>query len=156
MVHLLLVIGSALIFLAVLRVYPYCRARRWRPVCATIVAVSQAWADVPMRFMSLRYYYPLVEYAYEVDGAMYASTRVSFEKENVWQPAVDDWGGRNPRDEFFWSEWAEGSVIDVYVRPGSPRESVIVRDLSKKRRSHHMAILLAGVLVITLWALLVY
>jgi len=109
-----------------------------------------------MRFMSLRYYYPVVSYTYEVDGAMYASMRVCFEKENVWRPAVDDWGGRNQMDGFFWSEWAEGSVIDVYVRPGSPRESVIVRDLSRKRRSHHLAILLAGVLVITLWAFLVY
>jgi hypothetical protein len=155
MVHILLLLGLPLLVAAIKGLYPYLLARRWRPASAKVISISEGWVDVPMRFKPLRHYYPKVKYEYAINGMVFQSNRASFEKENIWQPEVDSWGVPNKKDKFFWANWGNGTVIGIYVKPGNPHESVIVRDLNRKRRSHHLATMSGGVLIASLWGLLI-
>ncbi len=156
MAHILLLLGLGLIVVSLKGMYPYFLAKGWRQASAKVVSISETWAYVPLRFWSLRHYFPKIEYEYEISGRVFRSHRVSFERENIWQPEVDTWGDPNRKNEFFWSNWANGTVIGIYVEPDTPSESVIVRDLNKKRRSHHLAIASGGALITLLWGMLVY
>ncbi len=156
MVHILSLLGLGLIVVSLKGMYPYFLAKGWWQASAKVVSISEAWADVPMRFGSLRYYFPRIEYEYEINGRVFRSHRVSFEEENIWQPEVNTWGDPNKKNAFFWSKWGNGTVIGIYVKPDTPSESVIVRDLNKKRRSHHIAIISGGMLITLLWGMLVY
>ncbi len=156
MVHILFVLGLALVGFASRRTLPYLLARRWLPARATVISISETWVDVPMRYKPLKYYFPKIVFEYEIYGRTFRSNRTSFEKENIWQPEVDLCGVPNAKDEFFWAKWIKGTPINVYVNPGNLSESVIVRDLNRKRRSHHLAVMVSGIIVVFLWAVLVY
>ena len=154
MIHILLALGIGLAALGISKMLPYWRARNWQPWTARIISISEAWSDVSMRYWMLKYYFPKIEYDYEFNGAIYKSEKVSFEKQNIWQPEVDAWGVHTDKGKYLWAPWKNESTIAIYVNPDNPTQSVIVKDLDRKRRSHHLAFTVGGLVVIVVWALL--
>lgn len=154
MVHLPLVIAFVLIALGIGRMIPYLRARNWVPSTGTVVSNSEIWSVVVLRFLRIKYYFPRIEYEYQFKGRSYISNRVSFEKQNVWIPEVDSWGTPIGNSQRFWASWSEGTTIPIYIDPNNPSESVVIKNLDKKRRSHHLALITGGFLVLLIWAFL--
>lgn len=155
MTHLVLILGVALVGLGVARMYPYLRSRNWVAGTARVVSISELCAQVRLTYnVRIKYYFPKVEYEYKSEGSQLKSNRVSFEKQNVWVPEVDSWGSPADKTRVLWANWSKDSTIPIYINPNNPKESVIVRDLSKKRRSHHLAFITGGILLLLAWAVL--
>lgn len=153
--HILLLIAAALIAWGWRGIRPYIRARRWIPVQANLTSVSSAFRRVVVGDggVTIRYYFPEVRYAYQFKDRAYAGDRVSFELENIWESERDGWG-RPRKMDWHWMSWSAGAPIEIFLNPAAPSEAAIVRDLSRARRSHHLAIVSGGVLVGGIWALL--
>ncbi|QKT03576.1 DUF3592 domain-containing protein [Ectothiorhodospiraceae bacterium 2226] len=139
--HLALVLALGLVGWGARGLYPYFRARRWPQTVATLERLEETWVTIPTGGSYVpRYFYPLAEYRYTVGDTPYASTRVSFERENLWR------GETEPRD---WQRW--GTTIPIYYDPAQPGSAVICRTLSKRRRAHHVSVIAAGFVCLALW-----
>ena len=81
----------------------------------------------------------------------YNSNKVSFELENMWVPKVDNWGSETASIDRFWSDWAIGNTIPVFIDPNDFKSSVVVNKVSSKRLSHYLALLVTGTILIVIW-----
>ena len=154
-VHLLLLIALVFIYLGSSRIITYIRARNWVSNTATVASISEGQSLVVLRYQKIKFYFPLIEYIYQYGGNSYSSNRVSFEKQNIWIPEVDIWGMPLDNSKKFWKDWSKDSIILIYVNPKNPAQSVIIKNLNKKRSSHHFALIIAGLLVLLIWAFFV-
>jgi len=102
------------------------------------------------------YLYPAVEYEYEVDGTVYKNDVVAFEKENIWVLDGYGWDGKLLQSKAKWSQWKVGMELPVFIDPENKEEAVLIVEISKRRRSHHLAFILAGVMLSALWLMFVY
>lgn len=155
MTHLVLILGVALIALGAGRMIPYLRARNWVSGTARVLSIVELWSEVWLTYnVRMKYYFPQIQYEYQSQVGAHKSNRVSFEKQNVWVPEVDGWGNPTDKTKNFWAGWSKDSTIPIYVNPSNPMESVIIRALNKKRRSHHLAFIAGGTILILVWVLL--
>jgi len=152
---IVLIIALILMAFGLNGIIPYHVAKRWIKVKGTIEVIKEHVEEVwDQQYSATSYYYPLVKYIYNYDGNNYKNDRVSFEKQNIWTDGINLWGDKLPESDKPWHEWVEGKEIDVYINPKTPQESVLIPFLAKKRRSHHLALILSGVIVFVLWMLL--
>ena len=153
----ILLIALILIILGAGNILPYWLVRKWQRHEAVITIITEAIEKVPESQYSLKnYYYPLINYHYQYNGQDYDSDKVSFEIENIWLPECNAWGDKLDEKEKFWHGWTQGTIIPIYINTAVPSESVVINRLSKKRRSHHYAVISAGVAILILWAVLRY
>ena len=134
-------IGAGFVLWGLKGLRPYRQARRWVRAEAVIAEIQEAAREITIKYGTIRYLYPLVRYEYEVDGQKYVGTAASFENENIWVP--DD-----AQPDPIWRHWAAGSPITIFHDPGAPGRSVVFPALGGKRRSHHLAIVAAGCLIV--------
>lgn len=155
MTYLVLILGVALIALGVGRLLPYFRARSWLPGTARVLSIAELWSEVALAYnQRMKFHFPNIQYEYQYQGETHKSNRVSFETQNIWEPEVDGWGNPTNKTKRFWASWSNGSTIPIYINPNDPRESVIIRAPNRKRRSHHLAVIAGGTIVLLLWILL--
>ncbi len=155
MTNLVLILGVALIALGVGRMIPYLRARNWVSETARVLSITELGSEVWLTYnMRMKYCFPQIQYEYLSQGGAHKSNRVSFEKQNIWVPEVDGWGNPTDKTKRFWAGWSKDSNIPIYINPNNPRESVIIRVLSKRRRSHHLAFIAGGIFILFVWVLL--
>jgi len=153
--HVLLLIALVLSFTGAGALLEYRRQALWKRTNARVDSIREDEQDVAMGKTScLTYYFPKIEYAYVIDGTAYKGTRVSYEKENVWINEADDWGVPIPEQRWWWRSIQAGDEIPAYVNPRKPHEAVLINRLSKHRRSHHLALLVSGILLALIWLLL--
>lgn len=149
--HLLFILGGALIFLGANPLIKYKGQAKWVEKKGIIKSIREHEEEVSYRFIRVKYYYPAVEYEYMAKGAMHLGKTVSFEKENVWVCEVDNWGVPIPKEKRWWSSLKPGDEISVYVNPQDECMSVLIKDVTKLRRSHHLAVLASGIIISLIW-----
>ncbi|HKJ62761.1 MAG TPA: DUF3592 domain-containing protein [Hyphomicrobiales bacterium] len=154
-IHLALLIAFALMFYGYRGVLPYERAKDWVKGTAILLEYKEMSEVIPGDESRTEYFFPLVWYEYRFNGEKHTGSQVSFEKENVWTANQTYWGGAQPESYKPWHAWEVGRIMDVYINPKKPEESVLMPTLSKARKSHHLAVTTAGAFVFILWILLV-
>ncbi|MEW8507746.1 MAG: DUF3592 domain-containing protein [Candidatus Thiodiazotropha sp.] len=154
--HALLVIASILMIIGGGSLFKYRSLGSWIEGSAKLVAIEEREEEVAVsQYSILKYHYPLIEYEYSADGRHYGGNTVSLEKENVWVPEVNNWGDPTPEEDRWWRGLKPGDDIPVYINPRNRGESVLVKGSSTSRRSHHLALLLGGLLIALIWLMVV-
>ena len=111
--------------------------------CEEEVAISE--------YTRIKYFYPVVEYEYTINGNKHIGNTVSFEKENVWVPEVDSWGNPTPSELKWWLSMKAGDELPVYVNPKNENQAVLVKSVAKSRWSHCLVLLLVGGIIGLIW-----
>jgi hypothetical protein len=151
----LLVVGLVLLLFGASKVRQFNAAAKWVPHTATVLSVSERYEDVPEKYGHTRYAFPEVEYKYEYAGKPYQSTMVSFEKQSVWIPVPVNREMKNAERNVFWKNWGAGSEINIYIDPNDRSQSVIINKPTSRRRSHHLALIVSGVILVAIGLLLI-
>ena len=153
--YLVLAMGGVLVARGIVPLRRYRALESWAQRTAVVKRIEEREEVVPLSESTQnKYFYPAVEYEYLANGQRHAAQTVSLEKENVWVPEVDRWGNPTPPSARWWLTLAPGSELPVFVNPLNEREAVLVRMLDRRRRSHHLALVVAGMILIALWPLL--
>jgi len=153
--HILLLASALLIALSFGYLLKYKQTESWVESSATIVSVEERKETKDGNLGEGRiYYYPMIKYEYSVNGSRHIGESVSLEKKNVWVPETNSWLDPTPIEKRWWLKLKPGEKITVYTNPREHNESVLIRGLSKSRRSHHYAVLVSAVLLAFLWLIL--
>ena len=145
---LLILIGFMLILWAIVHTRPYRVAKKWKQVDGVVLSSSIERHLEPAVYANLLFLHPHVKYKYEVDGAQYVGEKVSLEKRNELIP------GDNT--DSYWDKWGPGENVVVYFNPLAPSESVLIPYLQSWRKSHYIALIVAGVLLMVVGFLVVF
>ena len=139
--YILLLIGLALILWCALKTRVYLRARKWHKTQGVLLNVSEGeFKEFNELSPPTFFKYPKAKYEYTVVDQAHLNDKVTFEIRNYFKY-------ENAGDEF-WNNWKEGETIDIFYNPSNPTESVIIPYMSKKRRSHYLALFFSGLLLI--------
>lgn len=152
--HLILVLSFGLALYVYKKTKGYFKARSWVLGSAKIISFKETEDFVPAALTLSKYYFPEIEYEYQYKDNTFISNNVSFEKQNIWEPDFDYWGMEIDKSSYFWSAWKEGCAIEVYINPTNPSESVVIRKINGKRKSHYLALSFASFLIFLAWVLL--
>lgn len=151
--HAILFIAIFLVSFGFIGIAPYLEAKNWLKSTAKILHIKEDFKNVmKSQYSETRYYYPVVLYTYTFEGKEYTNSLVSFEIQNIWSTGYNNWGDMLPDDNRIWHSWEPGTVLDVYIKPRNPAISVLLPVISNKRKSHHLALVAAGILVFLFWA----
>jgi hypothetical protein len=153
--HLLLVISAALVLIGLGSLLKYKGQANWIEGKAKIKNINECEEVAISEYSRLKYYYPEIEYEYVVNDATHMGRIVSFEKENVWVPEVNIWGDPTPEEKRWWLSLKPEDELPVYINPRNESEAVLINDVVKERHSHHLALMVSGVLVALIWLFLV-
>ena len=154
--HLLLLISAALVLMGLGSLLRYKEQANWIEEKAKIKNINECEEEVAIsEYSRLKYYYPEIEYQYVAKGTTHSGKTVSFEKENVWVPEVNNWGDPTPEEKRWWLSLKPDDELSVYINPSNESEAVLIRDVDKTRRSHHLALIVSGLLVGLIWLFLV-
>lgn len=153
--YLVLAMGGVLVARGFIPLRRYRALEGWAQCTAVVKRIEEREEVMPLSESTRnKYFYPAVEYEYLANGQRHFAHTVSLDKENVWVPEVDQWGNPTPLSARWWLSLAPGSELPVFVNPRDEREAVLVRTLDRRRRSHHLALVVAGIILIALWPLL--
>ena len=150
--HLLLVVASGLFFSGLSALIKYKSYSGWVEKLATLIKIEEGEEEIAIsEYTRIKYYYPIAEYEYAMDGVKHIGNVVSFEKENVWVPEVDKWGTHTPQKLRWWLSLKAGDKVPVFVNPKNSRQSVLIKTVAKERRSHYIALLFGGIVICLIW-----
>lgn len=153
--HLLLVISVALILIGLRPLLKYKEQEYWTENSAEVKSINELEEEVATSHTGrLKYYYPAMEYEYPANGSMHFGKTVSFEKENIWVPEVNELGDPTPKEKRWWFSLSPGDRLPVYINPRNTNEAVLIRNKSKHRKSHHLALIAGGIILGVIWAFL--
>jgi hypothetical protein len=154
--HLLLIISAVLVFVGSRSLRKYKDQANWIEGKAKLKSINEREEEVAIsEYSRLKYYYPEMEYEYVANGATHVGKIVFLEKENVWVPEVNTWGDPTPEERRWWLSLKPEDELPVYINPRNASEAVLMNDVAKERRSHHLALIVSGLLVGLIWLFLV-
>lgn len=116
------------------------RARNWPTAEAQVVEATVGEASVVGRF---RYtvYFPVIRYRYVTASGVFTSSRLS--------PASSDYRSTSRQKAVaFLAAYQPGAAVKVHVNPQNAEQAVLLPVASSAVRSHYLACLLAGLLVV--------
>ena len=157
--HLLLLIGASMMIIGGSKIHSTRKKAQWQQVTAVLNWVDEDSFGViesPYQTSPRQYHYPVVEYEYEADGTRFQSTTVADSVKDIAVPVIDGWGSKTPESDKFWHSWAKGTSVSVYVNPKDVSDAVLVPMPSKKRRSHYVALVVSGALLLVCWGTLIW
>ncbi len=124
----------------------------WLEGEATIkTIIEQTYLDPHFYGGSTTYFYPEIEYIYTVDGKSLEGSIVSSEKENIWVTEYNNFGDLNSNENRWWIDLKPGDKLPVFINPENFKEAVLVKDFSDSRKSHHLALIVGGLLLLGAW-----
>ncbi len=154
--HLILLIGGGMMFYSLRILKRYGDLQSWSLEKAKIEHIGEIIDEQPDgNAGTLKYSYPEIKYHYTVKDQIYQSETVSLEKQNIWCAEANIFGESLTENEKWWSALKVGYELSAYINPENPEDSVLIKNLSNSRRSHHLAILSSGILICFLWLLVV-
>lgn len=120
--------------------------KRWLPVKIDITDIKISSGEESLSpYNVVTYYFPVANYHYSYESHQYTGSRVAYDKKSIWSE------DKNEIEELI-KRISENRV--AYINPDKPNDSVILRTLSKHRRSHYLALILSGILIIVIAAYL--
>ena len=146
--YILLAVSVALIALGLYRIFIYKSSSTWEKVSANILSIQEHCKKVVSEYSLIKYYYPKISYEYTYNKVKYESDTVCNNIENIWVCEVDNYGLEIKPEKRFWGTWKKNSNIEVYVNPSKPEESVVINTLNKYYKSHNLALIASGVLIL--------
>jgi len=151
--HLVIFLVSIALFsIGAYRLNKYKSLNKWIKLKANISSVKEQYKDVALsEYTTVKYFYPEISYDYIVNNHSYTSSSVSSNIENIWVCEVDNFGVETKDKNMFWRALKNTDVIDVYINPKNPEESVIITAFSTTYKSHNLALIISGILIFLLW-----
>ncbi len=141
--YILTIIGITLISLAIYKSRKYFIAKKWQKTKGIFIEVGEvSFEELNLYSYPSAFIYPTTKYEYYVNEKKYINSLVSFEIENITK--------RKGSNEVFWGNWKKGNNVDIYFNPVNHSESVIIPNMLPHRRSHYLAIIISGVLLIVI------
>lgn len=152
--YLLLVIAATLCFLGSKALLHYKAQSRWIEKKATVKSLTEREEVSISQYAKIKYYYPEIEYEYTVNGVRHLASTVSLEKENIWLPEINNWGDPIQPEKKWWLAVKPGDELPVFINPLNEYESVLINIETKSRKSHHLSLIVSGVLLALIWLIL--
>lgn len=150
--HLVLIISLTLISIGVYRLKKYSALDKWIQSKAVISSIEEQHKEVALsEYTTAKYFYPEICYAYSISNRNYESSSVCPNIENLWVCEVDNFGVETKDENMFWRSLKNGDVIDVFINPKQPEESVLIKAFSINYKSHNLALIMGGMLIFLLW-----
>ena len=149
--ELLLLMSFFLIVIGYLGIARLGICRDWLAVKAKILTIKEDWIEEKALYNSIKHYYPLIEYEYRVQDAVYRSDVVALDLKNIWVPEVDAWGTPITSDKKFWSNWKQGSEITVYVDTDNAERSVVDKNISPRVRRIYYILVFSGMVLMAFY-----
>lgn len=120
------------------------QSQRWTRTTGVIESSTISEYSVAVSKISRQtYFFPEVVFTYTAHGRPFSSTRAALDTRSIWSPD-------KKFIERMVQQFPPGAEVSVYVRPGKPDVAVIFPGLSAHRRSHYLALLVAGILLAAL------
>lgn len=156
--YLVLLISLGLLTYGVYKLWTAHNRAHWPRVTATLKTVNEeSYTVVESQYGPPRkYVFPVVEYEYELSGSKHQSNQVASDIKDIAVPEMDAWGQPSPDSMMFWRSWAAGYTIPAYVNPENKDEAVLVPQLNRERRSHFIALIIGGLLLLAVWCVLLF
>jgi len=140
--EILFLLGFSLIVWAIVNSWKYLKAKKWHKTQGKLIEVTHgSFQELNLYSSPTVFSYPSATYTYTINNKPYKNNIVTFERNNLFKI--------KNIDKSFWDEWKAGDNIEVYYNPSNHTESALVPNMSKKRRSHYLALVVAGLLIIT-------
>ena len=147
--YVVLIMGMTLCFFGGKPLLRYREIHSWVESEGVLLRIDEVTEEVPDDHGPIVYYFPAVEYEYSLDGENYQGNKVSVEKQNVWITSeMSAWGIITPK---WWGKLEAGDKVPVFINPNNPTESMLIKNLSKARRSHHLALVVSGIILMVIW-----
>lgn len=149
---LLVIIGTALFLRGAYPLMQRLRLRHWQEGSAELLELEeQIVAVAEARGQTSQFRFPCARYRYIVDGSRHENDRVAFNERDAWVVEMNAWGDPTPAQSFWWRRLQPGDSIQVFFDPDHPGQAVLTKAMSPRLRSHCLATLLAGLLLIVFW-----
>jgi hypothetical protein len=125
------------------------RLRHWQEGSAELLELEeQIVAVAEARGQKSRYRFPRALYRYTVDGSTHEHDRVALDERDAWVVEMNVWGDPTPAQAFWSRKLKPGDSVQVFFDPDHPGQPVLTKAMSPMPRSHYLAMLLAGLLMI--------
>lgn len=138
---LIVALGAILLAIGGRRLWQYRVITSWPTTTGTLLKVSVGSARERIKYSDISYVYPVASYQYAVQGCHYQSDRLCLDPKSSWLPT--ELAAFAP-----WKDWKPGTTVTVHFDKVPPTSSVLFPALHPRRRSHFLAMVLAGVLLI--------
>jgi len=150
--NLVFIISITLFSIGAYRLNKYNSLKKWVKLEAVISSIKEKHKDVALsEYTTVKYFYPEISYDYIFNNHSYKSSSVSSNVENMWVCEVDSFGVETKDKNMFWRSLKPGDVINVFINPNEPKDSVIVNAFSTHYKSHNLALIISGILILSLW-----
>ena len=150
--NLVFIVSITLFSIGAYRLNRYNSFKKWTKLKAVISSIKEKHKDVALsEYTTVKYFYPEINYDYTINNKSYNSSLVSSNIENIWECEVDNFGVETKDKDMFWRSLKNDDVIDVFINPKSPKESVIINEFSTNYKSHNLALIISGILIFLLW-----
>ena len=143
MEYILIIFGIFILCWAYFKTIPYRNSKSWKETEGTILISEERTFQRPEIYVSIEYSYPIISYQYTAGNKVYKGNKVTFEKENIMENT----------DNKLWLSWSVNQKIPIYFNPEKNSESVIIRNLLPKRKSHYHSLFISGLLCIIVGAI---
>lgn len=102
--------------------------RRGTVLTARITKINESHIDSPQLYNSIRYYYPLITYEYDIEGEIYLGEVSKKQSRQYRVMEYDMFGSKHPSSQFFWRELEVGSEIEIiYENKNTHKSSLAYR-----------------------------
>ena len=121
----------------------------WPTVEGKLTALEYGLDFEPGRYGKFYYRFPKPTYEYQVGAVQYIGHEVNHDIKSTWI------GVEKPDQQIdFFCEVS--GLLTVHYNPKNPAKSVLEVALAPKRKSHYLAIAVAGILIIAISFVLVF
>ena len=143
---LVTITGLIVLVWVVFKTAKYLTSVNWNKINGKIININIENKLEPIRFAVRESIYPVITYEYVVNGVTYQSHNVSFDIRNLFKEKNNIFGDTT----MTWESWENNSIVEVFYNPKHHAESVIIRTLQPKRKSHYLALTTTGVLLVVI------
>jgi hypothetical protein len=134
-------IGVILVYEGFTRLRPLYNVREWPRVTGLIVSSTIKEQDLMYLQGHPAVYAPDIAFSYDASEEKRTSGHFSADSDGFWfhqrQRAVE-----------LKNKYPDGAAVDVFVCPANPSFAVLNAELDPKRRSHFLALLVGGLLLL--------
>lgn len=130
-----------LLIYSVLKLQKFHSLATWPSIKMTVLHTEIVIKKIHSELGMSECFQPIVEYQYEVDGCQYQSKNIIFDIKSITFPEKEE-------IKILFSMIQKECI--AYVNPSKPQESVLFKNLHKKRKSHFYTLALIGTILLGL------